>query len=112
MSRDRLRANTRLYSCGRASERRVRVSEAEQVEAPRNQASVGVDAGAARAKPSRARRMLHILAAVLVAVVLPAVLMWALVAVRLPPFPITRQMRSVVKAYPRGAPRPAVHCKK
>ena len=79
MSRDRLRANTRLYSCGRASERRVRVSEAEQVEATRNQASVGVDAGAARAKPSRARRTLHILAALLVAVVLPAVLMWALV---------------------------------
>ena len=51
----------------------------QHLEAPRGQASVGVDAAEAHGKPSRARRTMHILAAVLVAVVLPALLTWALV---------------------------------
>ena len=54
------------------------MSEAGHVEAP-GQVSAGVDAAEAHGKPSRARRIIHILGALLVAVVLPALLMWALV---------------------------------
>ena len=54
------------------------MSEAGRVEAP-GQASAGVDAAEAPGKPSRARRTVHILVALLVAFVLPTLLMWALV---------------------------------
>jgi fusaric acid resistance family protein len=55
------------------------VSEGEHLEASGSQASVGVDAGEAQGKPSQARRTLHILGALLVAVVLPAVVIGVLV---------------------------------
>ena len=54
------------------------MSEAGHGEAP-GQASAGVDAAEAHGKPSRARRIIHILAVLLVAVVLPSLLMWAIV---------------------------------
>ena len=54
------------------------MSEAGHVEAP-GQVSAGVDAAEAHGKPSRARRIIHILGALLVAVVLPVLLMWAIV---------------------------------
>jgi hypothetical protein len=56
----------------------ARVSEAGNIEAPKN-ATGKADPAVASGKPSRARRMIHILGAVLVAVVLPVVLIDALV---------------------------------
>ncbi len=56
------------------------MSEAEHVEAPDSEATGEADpAGVPEQKPSRARRMFHILGAVLVVVVLPVVLMDTLV---------------------------------
>jgi Fusaric acid resistance protein-like len=55
------------------------VSEAEPVGYPKSPATVEADAGGAQDKPSGARRMIHILGALLVAVVLPALLMGAFV---------------------------------
>lgn len=54
------------------------MGEAEHVEVP-SQASAGADAVEVRGKPSRARRTMHILGALLVAVVLPAVVIGVLV---------------------------------
>ena len=54
------------------------MGETEHVEAP-SQASAGVNAAEVRGKPSRARRTMHILGALLVAVVLPAVVIGVLV---------------------------------
>ena len=54
------------------------MGETEHVEAP-SQASAGADAVEVRGKPSRARRTMHILGALLVAVVLPAVVIGVLV---------------------------------
>jgi MFS family permease len=54
------------------------VSRTEHTEAPDGRAAAGAAAGA-QDKPSGARRMVHILAALLVVVVLPALLMAALV---------------------------------
>ena len=51
------------------------MSKAEQVETPKNRAAADGDATATQDKPSGARRVIHILGAVLVAVVLPTVLM-------------------------------------
>jgi hypothetical protein len=55
------------------------VSDAEPVGYPKSPATVEADAGGAQDKPSGARRIIHILGALLVAVVLPALLMGALV---------------------------------
>jgi Fusaric acid resistance protein-like len=55
------------------------VSETEPVGSPKSPATVEADAGRAQDKPSGARRIIHILGALLVAVVLPALLMGALV---------------------------------
>ena len=60
-------------------EGRPRVSEAENIEAPKNTAAGEADPAGAPGKPSHARRIIHVLAAVLVAVVLPVVLIDALV---------------------------------
>ena len=54
------------------------MGETEHVEAP-SQASAGADAVEVRGKPSRVRRTMHILGALLVAVVLPAVVIGVLV---------------------------------
>ena len=54
------------------------MGETEHVEAP-SQALAGADAVEVRGKPSRARRTMHILGALLVAVVLPAVVIGVLV---------------------------------
>ena len=62
-----------------AMEGRPRVSEAENVEAPKNTAAGEADPAGAPGPPSRAWRITHILAAVLVAVVLPVVLIDVLV---------------------------------
>jgi hypothetical protein len=73
-------AGSGQYVRGRPlSKGRVRVSDAEHVEAQKRQAATEADAGAVPDKPSRAHRLMHVLGAVLVAVVLPAVLMGALV---------------------------------
>ena len=55
------------------------MSEAEHIEAPKSAATGKADPAVVPGKPSRARRMIHILGAVLVAVVLPVVLIDALV---------------------------------
>ena len=55
------------------------MSEAEHVEAPDSEATGEADPAGVPGKPSRARRMFHILGAVLVVVVLPVVLMDTLV---------------------------------
>ena len=54
------------------------MSEARRVQAVKTEATGDVDPAAVPGKPSRARRMIHILGAALVAVVLPVVLMHAL----------------------------------
>ena len=81
--RDRSRAGryVRGYGVrpGSVSRRVVRrVSDADH-EAPKGRATTDGDAVAVPDKPSRAHRLVHIVGAVLVAVVLPAVLMGALV---------------------------------
>ena len=55
------------------------MSEAGHVEAPGQVCAGVVNVAEAHGKPSRARRIIHILGAVLVAVVLPMLLMWAIV---------------------------------
>jgi len=54
------------------------VSEAEHVEAPKTDAAGDADLASTPGKPSRGRRMIHILVAALVAVVLPVVLLYLL----------------------------------
>ena len=55
------------------------MSHAEHLEAPKSQTTAEPDAGRVGDKPSRVHRLLHVLGALLVAVVLPALLMGALV---------------------------------
>src|SRR5262245_45634380 len=55
------------------------VSDAEYAEVPKSRPTAEPDAGVVGVKPSRARRMMHILGALLVAVVLPALLLGVLV---------------------------------
>jgi hypothetical protein len=54
------------------------VSEAEHVDAPKTDAAGDADLASTPGKPSRGRRMIHILVAALVAVVLPVVLLYLL----------------------------------
>jgi hypothetical protein len=55
------------------------MSDAEHVEAPKSQTTAQPDGGGVGDKPSGAHRLMHILGALLVAFVLPALLMGALV---------------------------------
>jgi hypothetical protein len=55
------------------------MSDADNIEAPKDPVTDGVDSAGVKAKPSGAQRIVHILVAVLVAVVLPVLVIGAII---------------------------------